>query len=56
MENIDYLDELIMRYPQLEPLKREIQKAADGLIACYEQGNKLLLFRNYIFLFIMYFA
>jgi len=46
VENIDYLDELIMRYPQLEPIKQEIQKAADRLIACYGQGNKVLICGN----------
>lgn len=46
MENSDYLDELIWRYPQLEPLKLKIGEAANRLIACYEQGNKVLVCGN----------
>lgn len=46
MENIDYLDELISRYPQLQPLKHKILNAANELISCYEQGNKVLICGN----------
>jgi len=46
MGNSDCLDELIRRYPQLEPLKLKIREVADRLIACYEQGNKVLVCGN----------
>lgn len=46
MENTDFLEELIRRYPQLELLKSEIGKAADCLIACYERGKKVLVCGN----------
>nr|MBD3622372.1 SIS domain-containing protein [Sunxiuqinia sp.] len=46
MENIDCLDELIRRYPQLRSLKHKILNAANELISCYEQGNKVLICGN----------
>tara|TARA_R110002050_G_scaffold224406_1_gene360396 strand:- start:1768 stop:2430 length:663 start_codon:yes stop_codon:yes gene_type:complete len=46
MENIDCLDELIRRYPQLRSLKYKILNAANELISCYEQGNKVLICGN----------
>ena len=46
MGNSYFLEELIARYPQLEPLKDEIQKAADALISCYVNGNKVLTCGN----------
>lgn len=41
-----FLDELIIRYPQLLPVKNEIKKAADCLIDCYLQDKKLLVCGN----------
>ncbi len=40
------LEELIRRYPQLLPLRDEIQRAADCLIACYQRGGKVLVCGN----------
>ena len=46
MENNIYLEELIVRYPQLLPVGNEIQKAAECLITCYRQGRKVLVCGN----------
>ena len=46
MENKDFLKELISRYPQLADICDEIEKAADCLIKCYQQGNKVLVCGN----------
>lgn len=46
MENLSFLEDLIRRYPQLAPVKENIQKAADCLISCYRQGRKVLVCGN----------
>lgn len=46
MGNSIFLAELISRYPQLLPVEIEIQKAAESIISCYEQGGKLLVCGN----------
>jgi D-sedoheptulose 7-phosphate isomerase len=46
VKNIDFLDELIRRHPQLEPSESEINKAADALVGFYEQGKKVLVCCN----------
>jgi len=46
VDNNFFLDELIGRYPQLEPVKEQIREAASALIRSYEQGGKLLLCGN----------
>jgi D-sedoheptulose 7-phosphate isomerase len=46
MENHFYLEDLTSRYPKLEPVKQEIQKAADRLILCYREGHKVLVCGN----------
>jgi D-sedoheptulose 7-phosphate isomerase len=49
MNHVDkpvFLNELITRYPVLESVKEEIQKAADTLIRCYQLGGKLLVCGN----------
>ena len=46
VENIQILDTLIRRYPELDSLKAEINRASDALIACYEKGNKILVCGN----------
>jgi len=46
MESKNILDDLIGRYPQLQPLRGKIQDAADCLIACYQQGGKVLVCGN----------
>ncbi len=35
-----------MRYPQLEALTEEIQRAAEAMITCYELGKKILVCGN----------
>ena len=39
-------NELLQRYPVLECCKDEIKKAADAIIACYNNGGKVLLCGN----------
>ena len=46
MNNNIFLQELISRYPQLVSVKGKIQKAADCLIMCYQQGRKVLACGN----------
>ncbi len=46
MENTNFLVELTGRYPQLQSVENEIQKAAGTLINCYEQGKKVLVCGN----------
>ena len=46
MENKHLLEELITRYPQLLPVKNNIQKAAENLINCYQQGKKVMVCGN----------
>lgn len=46
MKNDILLEELIGRYPQLVSVINEIQKAADCLINCYQQGGKVLVCGN----------
>ncbi len=46
VENNQILDTLIHRYPELDSLKAEINRASDALIACYEKGNKILVCGN----------
>ena len=40
------MKDLLARYPALEVCKEDILKAKDALIACYENGGKLLLCGN----------
>lgn len=40
------LNELLKRYPALTEIKDDIEKAAKELIACYENGGKVLLCGN----------
>jgi len=46
VDNNIFLEDLIRRYPQLVSVKDEIQKAADCLIKCYQQGRKVLVCGN----------
>lgn len=46
MEPMKYLDELVERYPVLEAVKDDILSAYEILVACYEQGGKLLIAGN----------
>lgn len=40
------LNELLKRYPALAEIKDDIEKAAKELVACYENGGKVLLCGN----------
>ncbi len=46
MENKFFIDELIERYPQLLPVKNEIQQAGECLIECYTKEKKVLVCGN----------
>lgn len=46
MEKYGYIDLLIQRYPELEPVKDSIKAAADVLAGCYEKGGKILIAGN----------
>lgn len=40
------VDQLCERYPSLTTVKTEIRRACDQLVACYEQGGKVLVCGN----------
>ena len=46
MENTKFIDELILRYPQLIDISYKIEEAAERLIRCYQNGNKVLICGN----------
>lgn len=46
MEPMDYLDELIKRYPKLSGIRNQIKSAYEILADCYENGGTLLLAGN----------
>lgn len=46
MSEMAYLEELISRYPVLEPMKSSIWEAYDILRECFEEGHKLLVAGN----------
>lgn len=46
MENRTFLHELIRRYPQLLDISNKITEAAERLIRCYQNGNKVLICGN----------
>ena len=46
MEPMKNLEELVERYPVLDAVKDDVQKAYELLEACYEQGGKLLIAGN----------
>jgi D-sedoheptulose 7-phosphate isomerase len=46
VENKKFLEELLRRYPQLENISVKINEAAERLIRCYQNGNKLLICGN----------
>ena len=43
---MEYLEELIRRYPVLEPVKEQIAQAYELIKECYETGHKLLVAGN----------
>lgn len=46
MEDINLIEELIQRYPQLEGIRYKMNEAAERLIRCYQNGNKVLICGN----------
>jgi len=46
MENKTIIEELIRRYPQFEDITYKIIEAAERLIRCYQNGNKVLICGN----------
>lgn len=46
MREMEYLEELIRRYPVLEPVKERILAAYEMLKDCYEKGHKVLVAGN----------
>jgi D-sedoheptulose 7-phosphate isomerase len=46
VENGKFIDELIFRYPQLKDISYKIDEAAERLIRCYQNGNKVLICGN----------
>jgi len=46
MENILFLEELIHRYSKLEVISDKLNEAAERLIRCYQNGNKVLICGN----------
>ena len=46
MKELRFLDELVQRYPVLEPVKGEILKAYEIMRDCYEKGGKLMIAGN----------
>ena len=43
---MEYLEELIQRYPVLEPVREQIVQAYQMLKTCYENGHKILVAGN----------
>jgi phosphoheptose isomerase len=46
VENAIFMEELIRRYPQLADISFKINEAAERLIRCYQNGNKVLICGN----------
>lgn len=46
MKETAYLEELVMRYPVLEPVKQQIWEAYEILRQCFASGHKLLVAGN----------
>jgi D-sedoheptulose 7-phosphate isomerase len=46
VENGKFIEELILRYPKLEDISYKINEAAERLIRCYQNGNKVLICGN----------
>jgi D-sedoheptulose 7-phosphate isomerase len=46
VENKIVLEELIVRYPKLAGVSDKINEAAERLVRCYQQGNKVLICGN----------
>jgi D-sedoheptulose 7-phosphate isomerase len=46
MENNIHIKELLRRYPQLTVIETEIENAAESLVKCFREGNKILVCGN----------
>jgi D-sedoheptulose 7-phosphate isomerase len=46
VENTTFIEELIGRYPQLKDISYKLNEAAERLIRCYQNGNKVLICGN----------
>ena len=46
MDQSAFIDQLCERYPSLTVIKPAIAKACDQIIACYENGGKVLVCGN----------
>mgnify|MGYP000520923781 CR=1 FL=1 len=46
MKELRFLEELVQRYPVLEPVKGDILKAYELIRDCYENGGKLMIAGN----------
>lgn len=46
MNNMDYVTQLIWRYPVLKANEKEIRQLCDAVISCYKKGGKLLVCGN----------
>jgi D-sedoheptulose 7-phosphate isomerase len=46
VESKKFIEELINRYPQLAGISEKINEAAERLIRCYQNGNKVLICGN----------
>ena len=46
MTNMDYVTQLIWRYPVLKANEKEIRQLCDAVINCYKKGGKLLVCGN----------
>jgi D-sedoheptulose 7-phosphate isomerase len=46
VENGKLIDEMILRYPRLKDISYKINEAAERLIRCYQNGNKVLICGN----------
>ena len=46
MESKKFIEELIIRYPQIAGISEKINEAAERLIRCYQNGNKVLICGN----------
>ena len=46
MNNMNYVTQLIWRYPVLKANEKEIRQLCDAVISCYKKGGKLLVCGN----------
>jgi D-sedoheptulose 7-phosphate isomerase len=46
VESKKFIEELIIRYPQIAGISEKINEAAERLIRCYQNGNKVLICGN----------